>query len=57
MPLEKRKTVMKSFVTSQFVYCLFAWMFHGFNDKINSLHERVLRITSEKSSSFQYLFF
>ena len=29
MPLEKRKVVMKAFVKSQYVYCLFAWMFHG----------------------------
>ena len=29
MPLKKRKIVMKAFITSQYVYCLFAWIFHG----------------------------
>ena len=49
---------MKAFVTSQFGYCLLVWMFHrrGLNNKINSLHEKALRITySDKSSSFQEL--
>lgn len=40
------------------VWILFVWMFHsrGFNDKINYLPERMLRVTnSDKSSSFQDL--
>ena len=58
MCLEKRKTVMKAFATSQFGYCPLVWMFHskGLNNKINSLHERALRITyGDISSSFRYL--
>ena len=58
MCLEKRKTVMKAFVTSQFGYGPLVWMFHsrGLNNKINSLHERGLRTTyGDKSSSFQDL--
>ena len=49
---------MKAFAKSQYVYCLFASMFHdrGINDKINSLHDRALRVTSKISSSFQDLF-
>ena len=45
--LEKRKTVMKAYITSQFGYCPLVWMFHSrsLNNKINSLHERALRIT------------
>ena len=37
MYLEKRKTVMKAFVTYQFGYCPLVWMFHskGLNNKIN----------------------
>ena len=37
MYLEKRKTVMKAFVTYHFGYCPVVWMFHskGLNNKIN----------------------
>ena len=58
MCLEKRKTVMKAYVASQFGYCPLVWMFHSksLNNKINSLHERALRITySDRSSSFENL--
>ena len=58
MCLEKRKTVMKAYITSQFGYCPLVWMFHSrsLNNKINSLHERALRITyGDGSSSFENL--
>ena len=58
MCLEKRKTVMKAYITSQFGYCPLVWMFHSksLNSKINSLHERALRITyGDRSSSFENL--
>ena len=58
MCLEKRKTVMKAYVASQFGYCPLVWMFHSrsLNNKINSLHERALRITyGDRSSSFEDL--
>ena len=44
--IEKRIN-MKSFVTSQFVYCPLIWMFNSsrLNNKINSIRERALRIT------------
>ena len=54
MYLEKRKTEMKAFVTFQFGYCSFIWMFHsrGLNNKINSFHKQALGITyGGKSSS------
>ena len=37
---------MKSFIESQFAYCPLVWMFHNreWNNKINRLHERTLRI-------------
>ena len=43
MCLEKRKTVMKAYIISQFGYSPLVWMFHsgGLNNKINSLHESV----------------
>ena len=39
--------MMKSFVISHFRYCSLIWMFHSrrLNNKINSFHERALRIT------------
>ena len=49
---------MKSFVTSQFGYCPLIWMFHSrrLNNKINSIHERALRITyQDHISTFQEL--
>ena len=58
MCLEKRKTVMKAYITSQFGYCPLVWMFHSrsLNNKISSLQERVLRITyGDRSSSFENL--
>ena len=56
--IQKRRTIMMSFVTSQFSYCLLIWMFHSIrlNNKINSIHERALRITyQDNTSSFQEL--
>ena len=49
---------MKSFVTSQFGYCPLIWMFHSktLNNKINFIHERALRITSnDRKTSFEEL--
>ena len=58
MCLEKRTTVMKAYVASQFGYCPSVWMFHSrsLNNKINSLQERALRITyGDRSSSSENL--
>ena len=55
---EKLKIIMKTFVESQFNYCPLVWMFHNreLNNKINKLHERVLRIVCKNSKlSFQEL--
>ena len=43
---EKKKN-HEIFVTSQFGYCPLIWLFHRrrFNNKINAIHERALRIT------------
>ena len=58
MDIQKRRTLMESFITSQFGYCPLIWIFHsrGLNNKINSIHERALRITyGDKTSTFQQL--
>ena len=49
---------MKTFITSQFNYCPLTWMFHNrtLNNKINKLHERVLRLVYDDINlSFQDL--
>ena len=55
MELSKRKCLMKTFVTSQFNYCLLIWMFHGgeLNKRFNRIHERALRFAKllEKDNS------
>ena len=46
LSFNKRRTLFKVFVDSQFKYYPIVWMFHSqhTNSKINMLHERVLRI-------------
>ena len=58
MSLEKRKTLMKAFIESQFNYCPLIWMLHSrtLNNKINRIHERALRtVYSDYNSSFNEL--
>ena len=58
MNIHKQRTIMKSFLTSQFSYCPLIWMFHirRLNNKINSKYERGLRITYQDNTSiFQEL--
>ena len=45
MSLEKRRTLMKAFIESQFNYCSLIWMLHSrtLNNKINHIHETVLK--------------
>ena len=55
---DKLRVVMKAFIESQFSYCPLIWMFHSrtLNRRINSLHERALRLVYKDSlSSFQEL--
>ena len=55
MSLEKRRTLMKAFIESQFNYCPLIWMLHSrtLNNKINRIHERALRtVYSDYNSSF-----
>ena len=58
MDLPKLRVIMKSFITSQFGYCPLTWKLHSraLNKKINSIHERVLRITyNDSKSTFEEL--
>ena len=58
MNVSKRHILMNSFFNSQFNYCPLVWMFHSrsVNNKINRLHERVLRIVyNDFKSSFKNL--
>ena len=58
MSTEKRRLIFKAFIISQFNYCPLVWMFHTkqVNNRINSLHEKALRVTyQDRNSSFSEL--
>ena len=58
MSLERRRTLMKSFIKSQFGYCPLVWMFCGrkSNNRINHLYEIALRIVyNDNQSAFENL--
>ena len=59
MTFQKKRTLYKAFVKSQFKYSPLNWMFHGCqetNYKINRLQEQVLRlIHNDHISSFKEL--
>ena len=58
MDFEKRRSLIKAFVISQFKYCPFIWVFHNrtLNNKINWICERVLRLVYQnKDLSFSEL--
>ena len=59
MNMQKRRKIMKPFVMSQFGYCPLIFMFlsRSLNNKINSIHERALRIIyQDHVSTFQEMF-
>ena len=58
MNVQKWRTIMKSFLTSKFSYCLLIWMCccRRRNIKISSIHERAPRISyQDHSLTFQEL--
>ena len=57
MDLNKRRHLMKAFITSQFSYCPLIWMFHSrnLNNKINRIHGRALRLVYQNNLSFSEL--
>ena len=55
MKVDKKRTVMKAFIESQFGYYPLIWMFHSrsLNKTQNRIHEIVLRSTNnDKPSTF-----
>ena len=55
---ERRRSLMKAFIESQFGYCPLVWMFCGRHEinRINHLHERALRIVhNDYKSTFENL--
>ena len=58
MSFDKRRILLKTFITSQFNYCSLVWMCHstGLNNRINNLHKRALMIVyQDKISDFETL--
>ena len=58
LSLERRRTLMKVFIESQFACCLLNWMFcqRYSNTRINHLHEKALRIVyNDNESTFEDL--
>ena len=56
--MEQKKLLYISFIEAQFKYCPLTWMFYSqsCNNKINKLHERVLRLVyDDYKSSFDVL--
>ena len=54
MNTEKLRLILKAFTESQFGYCPLMWMFHSraCNNRINRLHERVLKVGLQNSLSY-----
>ena len=52
MAINKRRMLMKAFVSSQFSYCPLIWMFHSrkMEHRINSIHKRALTLVYQDSS-------
>ena len=58
MSFDKKRILLKTFITSQFNYCPLVWMCHsrGLNSRINNLLERPLKILyQDKKSDFETL--
>ena len=58
LPFQKRKSLMKAFIMSQFSYCPLVWMFcsRTLNIKINNIHYRALQIVyRDYNSTFKEL--
>ena len=58
MNLEKKRMIMKAFISSQFGYSPLAWMAHSrsLNNRINRIHERSLRLVyDDQISTFDEL--
>ena len=56
MNTNKRRVLMKAFITFQFSYCPLVWMFHSrtMNNRINTLHEKALRLVYTNKSNLSF---
>ena len=56
MNTNKRRVLMKAFITSQFSYCPLIWMFHSrtMNNRINALHEKALKLVYTIKPNFSF---
>ena len=52
MDFEKRRSLMKAFVISQFNHCPLIWMFHSktLNNRNNRIYERALRLVYQNKN-------
>ena len=58
MSFDKKRILLKTFITSQFSYCPLVWMCHSrvLNNRINNLHERAVKILyQDKKLDFETL--
>ena len=55
MDLNKRRNLIKVFITSQFSYCSLLFHSRKLNYKINRVHERALRLVYQNTLSFSEL--
>ena len=51
--IKKKRILFKTFIESQFKYCLLVWRFYErkINDKINKLYERTLRVVYNNATT------
>ena len=56
MDINKRRMLMKAFVSSQFSYCPLIWMFHSrkMEHRINSIHKRALKLVYQDSPDLTF---
>ena len=56
MDINKRRMLMKAFVSSQFSYCLLIWMFHSrkIEHRINNIHKRALKLVYQDSPDLTF---
>ena len=56
MNTNKRRVLMKAFITSQFSYCPLVCMFDGrtMNNRIITLHEKALRLVYTNKSNLSF---
>ena len=56
MDLGKRRSLMKTFITSHFNYCPLIWIFHSrqLNNRINKINKRALRLVYQDNKKLTF---